>query len=221
MPKESIEIKACSRCGSTELKWIGGGAESAFDVIGATALSNLAFCPVCNANILPITFDSQADYCDFLAYLKEPGESDSSELNEPKPEQRTPEPPQSVNLARGYTGISALGGVVLTLLGILYLLLALLGIRDLSIVSLVVIIHSLVLFLLILAFGAILIDRSLGSGKHTSNLLLVALFSSMLLFVIDQLIIFGQISICTTFWVILTVAIYIAYSKSTKPATNS
>lgn len=61
MAKE-MKIIACPKCGCTDLKWVGGGANALFDALGTTVLSGMSYCPRCDANIMPIEFHSKKGY---------------------------------------------------------------------------------------------------------------------------------------------------------------
>ena len=60
------KIKACPICGSRKLKWVGGGLER----IGISTLSGKSKCEECGNIIMPVHFDSEKDYKEFLKYLK-------------------------------------------------------------------------------------------------------------------------------------------------------
>ncbi|VVC02910.1 Uncharacterised protein [Candidatus Burarchaeum australiense] len=70
-PQKSNElIRACPICGNPDLKWVGGGENAAFDVIGETSLSGELFCERCGKKVMPIEFDSEKAYLRFMAETK-------------------------------------------------------------------------------------------------------------------------------------------------------
>jgi len=68
--KETELIRACPMCGNPDLKWVGGGENAVFDVIGETSLSGELFCERCGKKVLPIEFDSEKAYLKFMAEKK-------------------------------------------------------------------------------------------------------------------------------------------------------
>ena len=123
-------IKACSKCGSTDLAWVGGSSNAVFDFTGATALSGVMHCNGCGSNVLPISFKSQAEYKKFAKALKEQPEAPEGQTK--MRSLRKQSAGEGVNLARGYVAWAALG------LGIGAILILFLAIMDGSICGIAV-----------------------------------------------------------------------------------
>jgi ribosomal protein L32 len=96
-------ITVCPNCGSTDLGWVGGGANAVFDFTGASALSGLSHCANCGRDILPIEFASEAAYKKFVASLKKRG---ASKAEEAKPA-AAPAQGGGISLASGYAHLVA------------------------------------------------------------------------------------------------------------------
>jgi len=57
-PKASRPVKACPSCGSTDLRWKSGGANSFLDALGGTGIG-LSTCGSCGETVLPVEFKSE------------------------------------------------------------------------------------------------------------------------------------------------------------------
>jgi len=99
-----MRIQACPNCGSTNLEWVGGGANAVFDFSGASSLSGLSHCGNCGGNVLPIEFSSQKGYTEFAGSLKRKG----TKCGAPATERMAGQPAEAgINLSRGYSGLLA------------------------------------------------------------------------------------------------------------------
>jgi len=69
--EESRIIKACMRCGSTNLEGAPGGVYAGFTNYGIMPLTGRQLCKDCGSTDIPIEFDDEESYKAFLRHLKE------------------------------------------------------------------------------------------------------------------------------------------------------
>ena len=96
-----VTIKACPICGSTDLGWVGGGANAIYDFTGASSLSGISHCGKCGNNVLPIEFKSEKNYKEFAESLKKEGNKKAKP--ESMPMAKIQPKSEGINLSQGYS----------------------------------------------------------------------------------------------------------------------
>ncbi len=71
MVEKSRVIKACMRCGSTNLEGAPGGLYAAFTNYGIMPLTGRQLCNDCAYTGIPIEFDDEESFKAFLRHLEE------------------------------------------------------------------------------------------------------------------------------------------------------
>jgi hypothetical protein len=65
-----MRIRACIRCGSTDLDFTPGESSAVFTKVGMGPMGGVALCRKCQNVSGPIEFGGEKDYKAFVAHLK-------------------------------------------------------------------------------------------------------------------------------------------------------
>ena len=64
-----MRIRACIRCGSTDLDFTPGEGSAVFTKVGMGPMGGVALCRKCGLIAGPIEFDDEKSYRNFVSYL--------------------------------------------------------------------------------------------------------------------------------------------------------